>query len=181
MKTSAQNIPSVESAGNARAQFDAGMAFVFAELADLFGNPRSHGQIYGALFSSPEALTMEEIARRTGISLGSVSIGLRALENFGAVTRDNSERFARYSARLELKTLIDGFIHNRLIPKLEKSNATLEELANLLESMPPGEAQEARFRLQRVTQWHTRATRFLPVAEKVLQSASKLLPKAYGS
>lgn len=146
------------------------MVFVFAELADLFGNPRSHGQIYGLLFSSPEPLTMEEIARRTGISIGSVSVGLRVLENFGAVTRDNSERFALYSARLELKTLIDGFIRNRLVPKLEKSNAALEDLAGLLKNMPPAEAKEAGFRLQRVTQWHDRASFFLPLAEKLMGS-----------
>jgi len=178
--TSAQKDPKTHNDSEACLQFESGMVSVFAELADLFGNPRSHGQIYGLLFSSSEPLTMEDIARRTGISMGSVSVGLRALENFGAITRDNSERFAHYSARLELKTLIDGFIHNRLVPKLEKSNTTLKDLAGLLDTMTPENAQQAAFRLQRVTQWHTRASQFLPLAEKILLSASKILGKPGG-
>jgi DNA-binding transcriptional regulator GbsR (MarR family) len=153
-----------------RHRFESGMIDIFSELADLFGNPRSHGQIYGILFCSPDPLTMEEITGRIGISMGSVSLGLRALESLGAVERHTGSRFALYSAKLELKTLINGFIRNRLIPRLEKSNATLQALASLLDHMPHGEAKEAGFRLQRVTKWHTRATQFLPLAEKLLSS-----------
>jgi len=40
------------------------------------------------------------------------------------------------------------------------------------------EAEEAQFRLQRVTQWHARAAQFLPMAEMILQSASKLMPQS---
>lgn len=144
------------------------MISVFAELADLFGNPRSHGQIYGSLFSSSEPLTMEEITRRTGISMGSVSLGLRALESLGVVERHHGGRFARYSAKMELKTLINGFIRHRLLPRLEKSNDMLKDLSSLLDEMPPEETNEAGWRLQRVAQWHTRAAQFLPLAEKIL-------------
>ncbi|MCX6969697.1 MAG: hypothetical protein NTV93_06010 [Verrucomicrobia bacterium] len=47
--------------------------------------------------------------------------------------------------------------------------------------MPAGEAKEAGFRLQRVTQWHARAAQFLPLAEKILQSASKFTSKGDGN
>lgn len=157
----------------ARTQFDQGLVDVFAELADLFGNPRSHGQIYGILFSSPGPLTMEEISNRVGISLGSASLGLRALETLGAINRENKGRIALYSARLELKTLINGFITQRLIPRLRNSQSTLESLKSLVQDMPEHEATEAEWRLKRVTQWHTRATQFLPLAEKILASAPK--------
>lgn len=148
--------------------FEQGLISVFSELADLFGNPRSHGQVYGILFSSPVPLTMEEIANRIGISMGSVSLGLRALEELGAVERHANGRFGVYTARLELKTLISGFVRQRLIPRMEKSNGTLKELSALIDQMPAEEAKEAKFRLQRVTQWHTRAAQFLPLAEKIL-------------
>jgi DNA-binding transcriptional regulator GbsR (MarR family) len=151
-----------------RREFEQGLISVFSELADLFGNPRSHGQIYGILFSSPGPLTMEEITNRIGISMGSVSLGLRALEELGAVERLASGRSGVYTARLELKTLITGFVRQRLIPRLEKSSGTLKELSSLIDQMPAGEAKEAGFRLQRVAQWHTRAAQFLPLAEKLL-------------
>ena len=164
----------------ARQKFEQGLIFVFAELADLFGNPRSHGQVYGILFSSPIPLTMEEITNRIGISMASVSLGLRALEELGAVERQVNGKFGVYTARLELKTLITGFVSQRLVPRLEKSNATLKDLSPLVDQMPPGEAKEAGFRLQRVAQWHARAAQFLPLAEKILQSASNLLPRSDG-
>jgi DNA-binding transcriptional regulator GbsR (MarR family) len=151
-------------------RFEKGLISVFAELADLFGNPRSHGQVYGLLFTSPVPLTMEEITNRIGISLASVSMGLRALEEVGAVERQSSGKFGVYTAKLELKTLISGFVRQRLAPRLEKSTATLKELSSLIGQMSADESKEAGFRLQRVTQWHTRAAQFLPLAEKLLGS-----------
>ncbi|MCX6972670.1 MAG: hypothetical protein NTV93_21305 [Verrucomicrobia bacterium] len=148
--------------------FEQGLISVFSELADLFGNPRSHGQVYGILFSSPVPLTMEEITNRIGLSMGSVSIGLRALEELGAVERQVSGKFGVYTAKLELKTLISGFVRQRLVPRLEKSNGTLKELSSLIDQMPEEQAKEAGYRLKRVTQWHTRASQFLPLAEKLL-------------
>ena len=112
--------------------------------------------------------------------MASVSLGLRALEELGAVERQVHGKFGVYTARLELKTLITGFVSQRLVPRLEKSNATLKGLSSLIDQMPDGEAAEAGFRLARVTQWHARAAQFLPLAEKILQSASNLLPRSDG-
>ena len=166
-----------ESDLTARQKLALGLVGVFGELADLFGNPRSHGQIYGLLFSSPVPLSMDDITGKIGISKGSASLGLRALEELGAVERKANGRFGLYSAKMELKTLISGFVRQRLVPRLEKSNATLKELSSLLDQMPAEEAKEAGWRLERVAQWHTRATKFLPLAERIIQSASKLMPK----
>lgn len=156
--------------------FERDLVEVFAELADLFGNPRSHGQIYGLLFTEPDAMSMEDISKRVGISLGATSQGLRALEDLGVVEREVRGRFGYYSAKLELKTLISGFVRQRLVPRLEKSNAALKEMQALIGEMSPEEAREAKWRLQRVSQWHRRASTFLPLAEKLLQSASLFSP-----
>jgi len=55
------------------------MAGIFADLADLLGNPSSLGSIYGLLFASTEPLSMEEIVERLGVSTGTASQGLRRL------------------------------------------------------------------------------------------------------
>ena len=44
---------------------------IFSDLADLFGNPPSHGAIYGLLFAAEIPLSMEEIVLRLNISKGS--------------------------------------------------------------------------------------------------------------
>jgi hypothetical protein len=114
------------------AAFEQTLVEVFSELADLFGNPRSHGQIYGILFASPEPLTMDAIAARLRISKGSASQGLRALESLGAIEREPNGRCSAYSARLELKVLIAGFVRQRLLPRLSSSQSLLAELQPLL-------------------------------------------------
>ncbi len=152
-------------------QFSDGLAEVFSDLADLFGNPRSVGAIYGLLFASAEPLTMDAIATRLGLSMGSVSQGLRTLEDFGAIERhgQNGDRTARtYRAKHMLKPLIAGFVGQRLVPRLEATNQRLMGLEALLEQMPQDQAREAAWRLERVVQWHDKARTFLPLARKIL-------------
>jgi hypothetical protein len=81
---------------------------------------------------------------------------------------------------MELKTLISGFVKSRLIPRLDASRERLTILRGDIPKMTPGEANEAAWRLARVAQWHERAAQFLPIAEKVFQSASRLMPKNDG-
>jgi HTH-type transcriptional regulator, glycine betaine synthesis regulator len=145
---------------------------IFSDLADLFGNPRSHGAIYGVLFSSERPLSMDEIIMRLDISKGSASQGLRQLEELGAIlrTKEDGERSHTYVARIELKPLIAGFLHKRLTPRLVSSAQRLKELEKLLPQMPPAFRPIARLRLKRVTKWHRRARTFLPLAQKLLQA-----------
>lgn len=152
--------------------FEDTLVEVFSELADLFGNPRSHGQIYGILFASPAPLTMQAVADRLRISKGSASQGLRALETLGAVQRHTTHPAATYSARLELKLLISGFVRQRLHPRLHTSKARLHTLRPLLAQLP--DTPDYTLRLRRVTQWHDRALQVLPLAQRLLDSASKL-------
>ena len=174
MSVASPSIPEMQATDTASCeQFENTLAEVFSELADLFGNPRSYGQIYGILFASPEPLTMDDIAARLGISKGSASQGLRALETLGAIERDASTRTATYAAKLELKVLISGFVRQRLLPRLVSSKTQLNALKPLLPSLPTEHSADYQLRLKRVTQWHDRALRFIPLAQKLLDTASK--------
>ena len=144
---------------------------IFSDLADLFGNPRSHGAIYGLLFSCESPLSMEEIVARLGISKGSASQGLRQLEEFGAICRakEDGGRSHTYVARIELKPLLTGFLQKRLAPRLASGAGRLQNLEKLLPALPSSFRPTARLRLQRITKWHKRARTFLPLAQKLLQ------------
>jgi DNA-binding transcriptional regulator GbsR (MarR family) len=114
---------------------------------------------------------MEEIAQRLDISQGSISQGLRQLEAFGAVVkeRSNGSRQALYTAKLEMKLLISGFLKERVIPRLESTESRVEELRNSLNSQPSSlNSASARFRLDRVAKWHRSARTLLPIARKIL-------------
>lgn len=146
-----------------------GVISIFTDLSELFGNPKSYGQIYGLLFASDEPLTGDEIVRRLGISRGSVSQGLRQLEAFGAVVREKNDgiRQARYRARLEMKLLISGFLRERAIPRLESTEARVKALQRTLTPRDPSCAA-MRFRLARLAKWHRSARTLLPIARKIL-------------
>jgi DNA-binding transcriptional regulator GbsR (MarR family) len=158
------------------ASYESGLVDIFADLAELFGNPKSYGQIYGLLFASEAPMSMEEIAQRLDISQGSTSQGLRQLEAFGAVIkeRNNGSRQALYTAKLEMKLLISGFLKERVIPRLESTESRIKALrqslpasTSALRSMPSALAA-ARFRLDRVAKWHRSARTILPIARKIL-------------
>jgi len=158
------------------ADYETGLVEVFADLAELFGNPKSYGQIYGLLFANEQPLSMEEIARRLDMSQGSVSQGLRQLEAFGAVVkeRNNGSRQALYTAKLEMKLLISGFLKERVIPRLESTESRIKALRASLRPpisglpSPASDLSSARFRLDRVAKWHRSARTLLPIARKIL-------------
>lgn len=145
--------------------------FLFEELADLFGNPRSLGTIYGLLFWSPTPLSMEEIVARLGVSKGTASQGLRQLEHLGAIRRTKEEhsRTHTYQARMELKPLIAGFLQSRVIPRLTAGNERLAQLKDMVAQLPEPRKSEAEVRLQRITQWHKRGASVLPFVQRLLQ------------
>ena len=156
------------------AAYEEGLVAVFADLAELFGNPRSYGQIYGLLFARETPLTMEEIARRLDISQGSISQGLRQLEAFGAVVKEKPDgsRQALYSAKLEMKLLISGFLKERVIPRLESTESRIEKIRRALEAdkhiLDESFLETANHRLGRVAKWHRSARTILPIARKIL-------------
>ena len=153
------------------ADYESGLVDIFADLAELFGNPKSYGQIYGLLFASEAPMSMEEIAQRLDISQGSTSQGLRQLEAFGAVIkeRNNGSRQALYTAKLEMKLLISGFLKERVIPRLESTESRVKALRTSLNSQPSSlNSSAARFRLDRVAKWHRSARTILPIARKIL-------------
>lgn len=162
------------------ADYESGLVVIFADLAELFGNPKSYGEIFGLLFAHEEPLTMEEIAQRLDISQGSISQGLRQLESFGAVVkeRNNGTRQALYTAKLEMKLLIAGFLKERVIPRLESTEARVKALRTSLNSHPsslnssfrsqPSSLASMRFRLNRLAKWHRSARTLLPIARKIL-------------
>lgn len=158
------------------AAYEVGLISVFTDLSELFGNPRSYGQIYGLLFASEEPLTGEEIGRRLGISRGSISQGLRQLEAFGAIIREknNGVRQARYRAKLEMKLLISGFLKERAIPRLETTEARIKTLQHSLAALTlksktqVSSLSSMRFRLDRLAKWHRSARTLLPIARKIL-------------
>lgn len=153
--------------------FEEGVCALFGDLAELFGNPRSYGLIYGALFASPHPLSMEEVAETLDASMGSTSMGLRRLEEFGAVVREHNGRrgnSALFSPRLEMRLLIGGFLKERVNPRIASTADQMRTLERLLPALPAANRQIATERLSRLARWRGRAQSVLPFVQKLLAS-----------
>ena len=146
------------------------MAGIFADIADLFGNPSSLGSIYGLLFASPDPLSMEEVVERLGISAGTASQGLRRLVEMQAILpqKGNGERVTRYLAKLELRPFVAMFLEQQLMPRIGRSAERVEALKRNLPSIPDASRRELETRLERASKWHRRAKTFLPVIRRFL-------------
>lgn len=146
------------------------MAEIFADLADLFGNPASLGSIYGLLFASPEPLSMEEIVERLDISTGTASQGLRRLVEMQAIlsNKEDGDRVTRYGAKLELRPFVAMFLKQQLLPRLEHSSSRIAELQSRLADLTPPTRRVLETRLERASKWHHRAKTFLPLIRRFL-------------
>ena len=158
------------------------MAF-FAEIVQLFGLPRSVGQIYGLIYISPEPLGFSAIVERLEISKGSASQGLQLLRSLGAINEADillgstgAPRAARrvvYEAELSLRQLVTGVLHERLAPLVSAGAKRLERLKELAEQAP----ENTKFYLDRIKQletWRKRVTTVSPILAALLGSKKKL-------
>lgn len=147
----------------------------FVSFVQIFGLPKSIGQIYGVLFVSSEPLAMDDIVAKSGISKGSASQGLALLKSLGAVTshplpRDRREHF---QADLNMARIVTHFFENRLKPRLEHGERRIETMLRIAAGRDrggadPGEA--AVFdRIKALQKWQRRGNGMVPMVLRWLK------------
>ncbi len=140
----------------------------FVRAAQLAGQPKSLGEIYGLLYFSEDPLSMEEIVARLGISLGSASQGLRQLRAFKAVraVAVPGQRKDYFVAEIKLRRVIAGFVQEEIKPHMESGLerlARLEELAGALDDV------HLQQRVRRLARLHEISGQLLPLLMKLVR------------
>jgi len=146
----------------------------FAEVVQLFGVPKSVGQIYGLLYASPETLGFPDIVERLEISKGSASQGLQLLRSLGAIIEaEGSEaRGVAYEPEMRLRQLVTGVLRERIEPMASTGADRLKRLRKLAERAP----ENSRFYLDRAKQletWRKRFTTVMPLLTALLGPKKK--------
>ena len=152
------------------------MVDTMAKVALMLGLPKSTGQIYGLLYLSPEALSLEVIAERLSISKASVSTGVRELVSWHVVQQVfvAGDRRAYYAAEPDLREALRAIYMDACKPKLGKVERRLDSLLAALEAdrkagaLNREEFQFCRERLESVGRMRDRLVKWLPLAEKLL-------------
>lgn len=106
----------------------------FVRLMGILGMPRSVGEIYGLLYFSEEALSMNKISSRLGISIGSASQGLKTLKSLKAIKTSYvaGDRKDHYTAETEFRKLFSSFIQDEIMPHLESANNRIKRMESSL-------------------------------------------------
>jgi HTH-type transcriptional regulator, glycine betaine synthesis regulator len=167
--------------------FEQECVLFFAEIVQLFGVPKSVGQIYGLLYASPEPLGFPEIVERLEISKGSASQGLQLLRSLGAISEADPAsststsdfnsprrevRGVAYEPELSLRQLVTGVLRERIAPMAQPGEARLKRLKELAEQAP----EHTRFYLGRAKQlesWRKRFNTVLPLLTALLGPKKK--------
>jgi HTH-type transcriptional regulator, glycine betaine synthesis regulator len=151
----------------------------FVSFVQMFGLPKSIGQIYGLLFASLDSLAMDEIVTQLGISKGSASQGLSLLKSLGAVTSHQipSDRREHFRADLNVSRIVTHFFENRLNPRLLNGEERLKSMVKLARSIererhgergaPDGASVLHRF--QALQKWQKRGRSIIPFLLKWLK------------
>ena len=84
-------------------------------IAAFWGFTRTMGRTFGLLYLSPEPLARAEIQRRLGISVGSASMTLGALQRWGVVhrARIKDRRADHYTAETDFWKMISRVLDER--------------------------------------------------------------------
>jgi len=151
----------------------------FAEVVQIFGIPKSVGQIYGVLYASPSPLSFSDIVERLAISKGSASQGMQLLRVLGAIVEadrsssdlhgviDTGPQHANrvvYEPELSLRRLVNGVLRERIAPLTLTSGERLRRLRVLADEQP--DSREGSFYVSRAKQlgtWQRRLKAVLPV------------------
>jgi hypothetical protein len=150
--------------------FESDIVDFFVSAAELLGVPKSLAAIYGIVFASPTPLSFAAIGARLDLSKGSVSQGLRALREVGAIQevskpQDPAELFV---PDLEMRRLIGRYLSGRLDPQFKGGRDRLDGLQTHLDALPAGDRERLGSRVKKLRRWHSRARALLPVIKTFL-------------
>lgn len=144
---------------------------VFVDGVKVLGLPKSLGEIYGLLFVSPVALSLDDVVSKLGLSKGSASQGLRMLRELGAVKEAEGQggRRTLYQPDVDLKRLVGGFIREQVRPHLESGKGKVGDLLKMANQEDNKELKKFyRMRIQKLDSWMTRGRVVLPLLQKLL-------------
>ena len=143
----------------------------FVRMMSMLGMPKSVGEIYGLLYFSPSALSMEHIVKHLGISIGSASQGLKTLRSLKAVRTCYvpGDRRDHYLAETEFRRLFSNFIKEEIMPHMDSAKERIERMES---SLPPlsKEAEEFyKIRIEKLKRLTRAGGRLLPALAGLLK------------
>ena len=153
------------------AQFEVESIDFFVRMMGVLGLPRSVGEIYGLLYFSATPLSMDEIAKRLRISMGSTSQGLKTLRSFKAIRTSyiQGDRRDHYAAETEFRRLFSNFIKEDILPHLDSAADRISNMESHISSNSPQDADFYTTRIEKLKRLTKAGRRLLPALAGLLK------------
>jgi DNA-binding transcriptional regulator GbsR (MarR family) len=105
-----------------------------SRISSFWGFPKAMGAIYGAIYLSPEPLSLDEIVEQIGVSKGAVSTNVRQLERLSMVHKHMQlgDRKDYYSAETDFWKMIRSILQQREQNEFDKALSTVTESIEML-------------------------------------------------
>jgi DNA-binding transcriptional regulator GbsR (MarR family) len=125
-----------------------------SRISHFWGFPKAMGAIYGAVYLSPEPLSLDEMVVQVGVTKGAVSTNVRSLERLGMVHKHVrlGERKDYYSAETDFWKIIKGILREREKSEFDHALRTVNESLEMVgnSELDPEDAELALFYQERM-------------------------------
>jgi HTH-type transcriptional regulator, glycine betaine synthesis regulator len=125
-----------------------------SRISQFWGFPRAMGAIFGAVYLSPQPISLDELVEQVNVTKGAVSTNVRALERLGmihAVPRIG-DRKDYYTAETDFWKIVKGILREREKSEFDRALRSVGESMNLLENgqLDADESELAAFYWERL-------------------------------
>jgi DNA-binding transcriptional regulator GbsR (MarR family) len=135
---------------NSRENFIQGLS----RIAHFWGFPKAMGAIFGAVYLSSEAMTLDKIVEQVGVSKGAVSTNIRNLERLGIVHKQIKlgDRKDYYTAESDFWKVVKEILREREKNEFDLAIRSVGESIALLENdtLEEADAETAAFYKERM-------------------------------
>lgn len=122
-------------------------------ISSFWGFSKIMGQLYGLLYLSPKALTLDDMAESLSISKGNVSINIRALERWNMVKKIwvKGDRKDYYEAETDFWKIVKGVLKGREKKEFDQALSSVGTLLHKSqEAHKKGKSIETAFAVERL-------------------------------
>ena len=154
----------------------------WGQMGSAWGISRTMAEVHALLFIAGDPLCTDDVMERLEISRGSASMSLRALVEWGVVSRTHKrgDRKEYFSADQDVWTLFRAVVRERMKREVDPLLASLFEIRDLTRGMG-GDASEHNLRLDELLQFfeivQAVGQRFISPNGEGLQAAAEILSK----
>ncbi|MBX3364065.1 MAG: hypothetical protein KF866_04805 [Phycisphaeraceae bacterium] len=124
----------------------------WGKMGSAWGISRTMAEVHALLYVTGQALCTDDVMERLQISRGNASMSLRALLDWGVVTRTHKrgDRKEYYVAEQEIWTMARAILRERLKREIEPLTASLYEIRDMIPDASGTAAEGHNARLDRL-------------------------------